>query len=93
MFEKIVLRRSEAGPVLSIGELAEALLFYQNVHIILDHSSFIEFVSSIGMPRLLSLLSKPNVSDVYCEETLGTRTETRGRVQFHSFVAIMFAGD
>ena len=39
MFEKIILRRSDKGPGLTAGELAEALLFYQNVHIVLDFSS------------------------------------------------------
>lgn len=93
MFEKIVLRRSENGPALSIGELAEALLFYQNVHIVLDHGSFNGLVSKIGMSTLLSLLSRPNISAVYCEETLGTKTEDKGHYKSHSFVTITFAGN
>lgn len=92
MFEKIVLRRSDRGTSLSIGELAEALLFYQNVHLILDYASLNSLVSQIGMPTLLSLLSRPYVSAVYCEEGIGTHTETRGRVNSHSFVAFTHSG-
>lgn len=92
MFEKIILRRSDTGPALSIGELAEALLFYQNVHLVLDYGSLNNLISKIGMPTLLSLLSRPYVSAVYCEESLGTRTESRGPVKLHSFVAFTLTG-
>jgi hypothetical protein len=93
LFEKIVLRRSEVGSALTVGEIAEAILFYQNVHLVLDYGSLIGLIKKIGMPTLLSLLSRPNVSAVYCEETLGTRTDTVGPLQIHEFVAFMFAGD
>jgi hypothetical protein len=92
MFEKIVLRRSEKGPVLSAGELAEALLFYQNVHIILDYPSLNGLISQVGMPKLLALLARPNVSAVYCEESLGTTTNRIGKNEYHSFVAFTFSG-
>ena len=93
MFEKIVLRRSDVGSALTVGEIAEAILFYQNVHLVLDYPSLIGLIKTIGMPTLLSLLSRPNVSAVYCEETLGTRTDTVGPLEIHEFVAFMFTGD
>lgn len=93
MFEKIVLRRSEGGQALTAGELAQALLFYQNVHIILDHDSLSKLIPAIGMPRLLSLLSRPNVSAIYCEQGLGTKTDNRGGLQSHSFIAYTWSGD
>ena len=93
MFEKIILRRSDKGPALSAGELAEALLFYQNVHVILDFASLNGLISQIGMPTIVSLLSRPNVSAVYCEDALGTRTETTNNISTHSFIAYSFAGD
>lgn len=93
MFEKIVRRRSEGGPALTIGELAEALLFYQNVHLWLDHGSLESIVRKIGMPILLAILARPNVSAVYCEQTLGTQTERISEVsQRHRFVAFKLAG-
>lgn len=93
MFEKIVLRRSDKGPALTAGELAEALLFYQNVHLILDHGSLSGLINQIGMPTLVSLLTRPNISAVYCENLLATRTETKNNIATHSFVAISFSGD
>lgn len=91
MFEKIVLRRSDAGPALTAGELAEALFFYQNVHIVLDFPSLGGLISKIGMPTLLSLLSRSNVSAVYCEEIVGTHTENVGTMKSHSFVGVTLA--
>ena len=91
MFEKIVLRRSELGHELSLGELAEALLFYQNVHIILDRGTLITLSKSIGFNGLISLLSRPNVSAVYIEEQLGTYT-THAAVQHHSFQSFYLSG-
>lgn len=93
MFEKIVLRRSDEGPALSAGELAEALLFYQNVHLVLDYGSLSGLINQIGMPALVSLLTRPNVSAVYCENSLGTRTETKNSVATYDFIAFSFAGD
>lgn len=93
MFEKIVLRRSEAGPSLTAGELAEALLYYQNVHIIFDYSSLTTLISQIGMPVILLVLDRPNVSAVYCKETLGTRTINNGGFEIHDFVGFSVAGN
>jgi hypothetical protein len=92
MFEKIILSRSEEGPPLTIGELAEALLFYQNVHIVLDWGSLDDLIRKIGMPTLLSLISRPNVSAVYCEDTLATRTEIQDFGKKYAFVGLVMRG-
>lgn len=92
MFEKTVLRRSSAGTPISSGELAEALLYYQNVHLIIDHGTFKTLVKQIGMPALLGLLKRPNVSAVYCEESVGTHTESVGAFQVHSYLAFTVTG-
>lgn len=92
MFEKIVLRRSDSGPPISLGELAEALLFYQNVHLFIDYGSLNTFVQTIGIRRLLSLLTRGNVSAVYCEELLGTRTQQTPTGEFHEPVSMYFSG-
>lgn len=93
MFEKIILKSSDSGQPISIGELAEALFFYQNVHIILDYSSLTQIVSSIGMQKLLELLSRQNVTAVYCEDILATQTQKPGMIEVHSFASIMVSGD
>ena len=93
MFEKIVLRRPDKGPALTAGELAEALLFYQNVHLVLDFGSLDGLIRQIGMPTLVSLLTRPNISAVYCDNSLATRTETKNNIATHSFIAYSLAGD
>lgn len=93
MFEKIILKSSDSGQPISLGELAEALLFYQNVHIVLDYSSLTQIISKIGMQNLLSLLSRKNVSAVYCEDTLATQTQKFGAIEAHSFISFMLSGD
>lgn len=90
MFEKIVVRRSSDGPALTIGELAEAMLFYQNVHVVLDYGSLNGFLQTLGPAELLEVVSRPNVSAVYVEEMLGTQTENFGVTPRYSFQALTF---
>lgn len=93
MFEKIILKSSDSGQPITTGELAEALFFYQNVHIVLDYSSLSQIVSSIGMQKLLELLSRQNVSAVYLEDTLATQTQKPGMIEVHTFSSFMISGD
>jgi hypothetical protein len=93
MFEKVVLRRSSTGPATTVGEIAEALLFYQNVHIVLDYPGLSSLLDGLGARGLLALLARPNVTAVYTEESLGTFTETTGSRQLHNFVAFKVSGN
>jgi hypothetical protein len=93
MFEKIVLRRAQSGPALTMGDIAEGMLFYQNVHIILDQGALYGLIDTLGMRGLLDLLARKNVTAVYTEEMLCTRTNTVGGRQFHSFLAFTITGD
>ncbi len=92
MFDRIVLRRSETGDIISLGELAEALLFYQHVHLILDRGSLVGLIRSLGIKPLLDLLKTKKISAVYCRETLGTKTQKLGALEYHTFVAFELAG-
>ena len=93
MFERFVLRRSKDGPELTAGDVAEALLFYQSVHLVLDHGTLSQLIKSIGMEQILALLDRPGVSAVYCEETLGTLTTQAGNLPKYGFVAFTLVGD
>jgi hypothetical protein len=90
MFESIVLRHSESGDAVSAGQLAEALLYYQKVHLIIDQGTLRSLVKQIGIDHLLSLLRRPDFSAVHCEEMLGTQTSA---VQAFSFAAFTFTGN
>lgn len=93
MFERVVLRRSLDGPAITVGEIAEALLYYQSVHIVIDYMSLIGLIKTIGMRNLLKLLSLPDVKATYLEEFTGTQTEETLEGPEHSLVAIMFKGN
>src|ERR1700722_14347282 len=73
MFEKIVLRRSETGLGLTLGEVAEAMLFYQKVHLVLDPQSLGAIAKSLGVRELLALVARGRLSAVYAEDMLMAR--------------------
>ncbi|MFZ1546207.1 MAG: hypothetical protein WAT12_03790 [Candidatus Nitrotoga sp.] len=92
MFEHIVLRRAEGGLPVSAGQIAEALLYYQKVHVFIDRETLFYLIRQIGIPSILTLLRRPEISAVYCEEMLVTHTESVGVSQYHNYVAIRLAG-
>jgi hypothetical protein len=78
VFEKIVLRRSDSGVALTLGEVAEALLFYQNVHLVLDPGSLQSLSGSLGLSELLALVARKRLTAVYSEDNLACVTQTVG---------------
>ncbi|MDC6134168.1 hypothetical protein [Burkholderia gladioli] len=93
MFEHVVLRRAEAGSPVTAGQIAEALLYYQKVHLVIDRGTLFQLVKQVGIDRLKLLLKRPELSAVYCEENLATHTTPVGVTQFHDFLAFTLTGD
>jgi hypothetical protein len=92
VFEKTVLRRAQAGEGLSVGEIAEALLFYQKVHLALDFHSLIRLVKTLGASALISLLERDRIIAVYAEDMLMANNGARGSMQTHSFTTATVSG-
>jgi hypothetical protein len=92
MFEKIVLRKSESGQPISVGQIAEALLYYQNVQLVIDYGTLRALLQHLGVAGVSSLLKTNGLKSTYCEETLGTYTETVGALQVHSYIAFLVSG-
>lgn len=92
MFDRVVLRRAENGSLVTVGQIAEALLYYQSVHLVLDPGTLMELACQVGLARLKELLELPQVSAVFCEEALGTFTNKVGVTEFHDFAAATFTG-
>jgi hypothetical protein len=65
MFDHVVLRRAGGGQTLSAGQIAEALLYYQKVHLVIDRGTLLGLVRQIGMSQLLRLLQRQDFSAVY----------------------------
>lgn len=93
MFDHIVLRRSEVGDPISAGAIAEAMLYYQKVHVFIDRGTLIHLIRQLGHDRLISLLRRPDISAVYCEENLATQSGSVGVSQFHNFIAFTISGN
>lgn len=92
MFEHVALRRAEGGDPISVGEVVEALLYYQRVHVVVDRGTLFAWLRQIGPDQLLSILQRADFSAVYCEEMLGARTESVGPLQVHNLIAFTLAG-
>jgi hypothetical protein len=92
MFEHIVLRRAERGHPISVGQIAEALLYYQRLHIFIDRGTLFQLIKQVGTSRVLTLLNRAEVSAVYCEEMLGIQTDSVGVSQRHNCIAFTLAG-
>jgi hypothetical protein len=92
MFEKVVVRRSQAGPPFTLGELAEALLFYQHVHLVIDHWSLDALIKGLGPQGLLNLLRREEVTAFYAEDMFLTQTDLVGSWPWHKFHTISIAG-
>jgi hypothetical protein len=93
MFEKIVLRNSEHESGITPGDLAESLLFYQKVHVLLDINSFKFLLDGIRIDRLLSLIRKKRITAYYAEDMLMTRNEVQGPRQLHWFDSGSVSGE
>lgn len=86
MFESVVLRRPIFGDKkLDVGLLAETLLFYQNVHLILDHGSLISIVKTIGAENLLWLIENEHIKASFMKQGMGTITSRQGGLPVHNF--------
>lgn len=94
MFESIVLNRSIEGPSITIGEIAEALLFYQSVHIVMDTSTLLGLIRKIGTHNVIKLISHPDVKTTYIEEFLGVYTESdKADIEYMLLTAYMSGGE
>ena len=91
MFDSVVLRRAEQGLPVSLGQIAEALLFYRKTHLILDENTLKGLTAQLGLDGTLALLRRPELSSTYCEQLLGTKTDTVNGFEIHDFVAVTWA--
>jgi hypothetical protein len=76
MFESILIREHTDTRSVDAGAIAEALLFYNRVHIVADSTLFAEILRAIGPDNLLSLLGKEQLSITYIPESLSVLVDT-----------------
>ncbi len=92
MFESIVLRNSEDAGNITLGAIAEALLFYQNTRVVVGHGTLVSFARDGSLGAILALIKERRLQAVHCEESLGTITNSYGVSQAHDFGAMTMVG-
>lgn len=76
MFESIVLRNSQEAGNVTLGAMAEALLFYQNTRVIIGHGMLVSLARGGLLSDIIGLVREGRLQAVHCEETLGTITNS-----------------
>ena len=92
MFESIVLRNSKDAGNITLGAIAEALLFYQNSRIVVGHGTLVSFARDGSLGEVLALVKEKRLQAVHCEETLATVTNSHGVSQAHDFGVMTLVG-
>ncbi|XXQ53598.1 hypothetical protein ACA040_002269 [Xenophilus aerolatus] len=92
MFDSIVLRNSSEAGNVTWGALAEAMLFYQNVRLILGHGTLISLARTGELSQLIELVKTGRLHAVHCEETLATIANTHGASKAYGFSAFTMVG-
>lgn len=93
MFDSIVLNRSIDKPTLTTGEIAEALIFYQNIHLVLDTSSLLSLIKEIGPHNVIKLISLPDVKTTFIEEFVGVISQNTEHGTEHALISAFLSGD
>lgn len=93
MFQNIVLRSSSKNGPVTAGELAEALLYYQSVHVILDRPSFFSLARGVGINELAELIKDGHISASFSPEMLGAYSQASGDGHLYRLLTVSSAGD
>src|SRR5437879_1453914 len=93
MFDNIVIFRNQnSGPLIDTGMLAEALLFYGNVHLLLNRGTLASLWTELGADGVDRLLDRPEVRLSYLRESFGTLSATTGGLRSHNFAIFQVGG-
>lgn len=78
MFDEITIRRSTHGAGLDLGALAESILFYGKVNLLLNRGSLRQMLDACGPEVLLRLVEDGYVNSGYCYWNAAVYTEHFG---------------
>lgn len=87
MFERITLDRpGDAAKPVDLGVLAECLVFYETVRLIVDHNTFSFLVNSCGPDQLLDLMSMDSLQIEFVENMTGVASKLIGGQTIYDYV-------
>lgn len=81
MFDAIVVRRTTAigdDYPFDLGRLAEAMLFYRKVHLVLTRRGIEQLVRKCGPDVAIEIAANSNIDAVFVDRDLGVRNEGTG---------------
>jgi hypothetical protein len=77
MFENVVIRRPyTSNRMLDVGTLAETLLFYQNVNLILERGTLLDLLRTVGVDTFLRLIDDGHLKATIIRDALGVHHQT-----------------
>lgn len=92
MFEGIVLHsQPDTGTALDAGLLAESLLFFQNVTVLLDYRNAVPLIQQIGPDVFFELVDQKLIHATYSENFPATERNTINDIEQYKFVFMGFA--
>lgn len=94
MFERAVFRSSNwtIDFDIDLGRLAEALLFYGDVELLLDRANLSGLLKAVGPGTLIRLVRTPGVRAHFVDDATGAATENNGFTT-HSFLTFSAAAN
>jgi len=93
MFDNIVIYRNETSPrPIGAGSLAEAMLFYGKVHLLLSGGTLTSLLQQLGAEGINQLLDRPEIRLSYLKQQFGTLSNTVGGLGSLNFGIFEFAG-
>jgi hypothetical protein len=89
----VIFRNSQnSGPPIDTGMLAEALLFYGNVHLLLNRGTLGALWNELGADGVDRLLERPEVRFSYLRQNFGTVGSTSGGLRNYNYAIFQVGG-
>jgi hypothetical protein len=86
MFDNIViLRTANKDSLIDIGLVAESLLFYDKVHLLLTGGTLASLLKDLGAEGFDQLLDRPEIRASFWRQNFGTVSNTSGGLRTHNF--------
>ncbi len=94
MFDNIVIfrNRQDGGPPIDTGMLAEALLFYGNVHLLINRGTLGALWNDLGADGVDRLLDRPEIRLSYLRQNFGTVGSDQGGLRNYNFAIFEIGG-
>jgi hypothetical protein len=92
VFKRILVHRpAKTNQRVDLGLVAETLLFYQHMDLIIDYGSLQGFVADVGMDSLVTLLERPEVTMTFMSNAAGVHSQRKGLLEHHGFRLMQLA--